>query len=189
MKRCRFCPQPCLPERKLVHNIPDILDVNNLIELLRLMGVEVERLGVGSYSFRAAEINLDFIKDETFLLKSRKLRGSVLLVGPLIARFGYAIFPKFGGDKIGRRRLDTHIMGIMALGAECDYSREAQLRAESSTWPKGSYMLLDEASGNWDGQHCDGRGLGRGYNHHIQRSLRAISAAAVQAYRSLWGLR
>ncbi|MDY6122178.1 MAG: UDP-N-acetylglucosamine 1-carboxyvinyltransferase [Porphyromonas sp.] len=134
-------------EKVTVHNIPDILDVNNLIELLRLMGVEVERLGVGSYSFRAAEINLDFIKDETFLLKSRKLRGSVLLVGPLIARFGYAIFPKPGGDKIGRRRLDTHIMGIMALGAECDYIAEKhsyELKAPQGL--KGSYMLLDEAS-------------------------------------------
>lgn len=134
-------------EKVTIHNVPDILDVNNLIELLRLMGVEVERLGVGSYSFRAAEINLDFIKDETFLLKSRKLRGSVLLVGPLIARFGYAIFPKPGGDKIGRRRLDTHIMGIMALGAECDYIAEKhsyELKAPQGL--KGSYMLLDEAS-------------------------------------------
>ncbi|GAD06291.1 UDP-N-acetylglucosamine 1-carboxyvinyltransferase [Porphyromonas crevioricanis] len=134
-------------EKVTIHNVPDILDVNNLIDLLRLMGVKVDRLNSSSYSFCASDINWDFIKDESFLLKSRKLRGSVLLVGPMIARFGYAIFPKPGGDKIGRRRLDTHITGIMALGADCEYIKPKQsYELKVSGKLRGTYMLLDEAS-------------------------------------------
>ena len=110
----------------VVRNIPDILDVNNLIDLLRNMGVKVKRPTRDTCVFQADNVNLDYIKSEQFLEKSRALRGSVLLVGPLISRFGYAIFPKPGGDKIGRRRLDTHLVGIQALGATCDYHSDMQ---------------------------------------------------------------
>lgn len=134
-------------EKVVVDNIPDILDVNNLIELLRQMGVEVNKLGVGRYEFCAKNVNLSYVESDKFLERSRKLRGSVLLCGPLIARFGYAIFPKPGGDKIGRRRLDTHLIGIMNLGASCDYienKHSYELHAPNGL--KGTYMLLDEAS-------------------------------------------
>lgn len=137
-----------LTEDKItVSNVPDILDVNNLIELLRLMGVEVTKITSGTYEFCAKDVNLPFVESQEFLERSRKLRGSVLLCGPLIARFGYAIFPKPGGDKIGRRRLDTHLIGIMNLGADCEYIQDKhsyELHAPNGL--KGTYMLLDEAS-------------------------------------------
>lgn len=110
-----------------ISNIPNILDVNNLINLIQCMGVEVHMLAPGEYSFRAASIDLDFVRSEQFQAKSRALRGSILLVGPLVSRFGFAIFPKPGGDKIGRRRLDTHFTGIATLGARCTYNEEALL--------------------------------------------------------------
>ena len=112
-----------------ISNIPNILDVNNLINLIQCMGVEVHMLAPGEYSFRAASIDLDFVRSEQFQAKSRALRGSILLVGPLVSRFGFAIFPKPGGDKIGRRRLDTQ---------HCYEIYGGNL--------KGAYMLLDEAS-------------------------------------------
>lgn len=129
-----------------VRNIPNILDVNNLIDLLRNIGVKVNRLTPDTCIFQAENINLDYIKGEQFLEKSRALRGSVLLVGPLISRFGYAIFPKPGGDKIGRRRLDTHLIGIHALGADCDYQSDIHAYELKADRLKGAYMLLDEAS-------------------------------------------
>ncbi|ATS01097.1 UDP-N-acetylglucosamine 1-carboxyvinyltransferase [Porphyromonas gingivalis] len=130
----------------VVRNIPDILDVNNLIDLLRNMGVKVKRPTRDTCVFQADNVNLDYIKSEQFLEKSRALRGSVLLVGPLISRFGYAIFPKPGGDKIGRRRLDTHLVGIQALGATCDYHSNMQAYELTASRLSGTYMLLDEAS-------------------------------------------
>ncbi len=129
-----------------ISNIPDILDVNNLINLIHSMGVEVHMLAPGEYSFRAASIDLDFVRSEHFQAKSRALRGSVLLVGPLVSRFGFAIFPKPGGDKIGRRRLDTHFTGIAALGARCTYNEEKHCYEIYGGNLKGAYMLLDEAS-------------------------------------------
>lgn len=129
-----------------ISNIPNILDVNNLIDLVRCMGVEVHMLAPGEYSFCAASIDLDFVRSELFQAKSRTLRGSVLLVGPLVGRFGFAIFPKPGGDKIGRRRLDTHFTGIAALGAQCTYNAENHCYEIHGDNLKGAYMLLDEAS-------------------------------------------
>lgn len=129
-----------------ISNIPDILDVNNLINLIHSMGVEVHMLAPGEYSFRAASIDLDFVRSEHFQAKSRALRGSILLVGPLVSRFGFAIFPKPGGDKIGRRRLDTHFTGIAALGARCTYNEEKHCYEIYGDNLKGAYMLLDEAS-------------------------------------------
>ena len=129
-----------------IKNIPDILDVNNLIQLLCDMNVKVTQNGKGDFTFNATEVNLNYLLSKEFLERCSKLRGSVLLVGPLIARFGRATISKPGGDKIGRRRLDTHFMGIQKLGATCHYDEKAEtfeIRAEKL---KGTYMLLDEAS-------------------------------------------
>ncbi|EJW97880.1 UDP-N-acetylglucosamine 1-carboxyvinyltransferase [gut metagenome] len=129
-----------------IQNIPNILDVNNLIQLLRDMNVKVEQNGPGDFTFNAAEVNLDYLRSEDFLNRCSKLRGSVLLIGPLVARYGRAVISKPGGDKIGRRRLDTHFMGIQKLGAECRYDEESETFEIKADHLKGTYMLLDEAS-------------------------------------------
>lgn len=134
------------PEVVTIHNIPNILDVNNLIDLLRHLGVKVSKLAEGSYIFQADELDMDYLHSEQFLQKSRALRGSILTVGALLGRCGYAIFPKPGGDKIGRRRLDTHLIGFMELGASCDYDADKQAYILEGRQLKGKYMLLDEAS-------------------------------------------
>ena len=130
-----------------IHNIPNILDVNNLIDLLRQIGVKVTKLSDdGSYSFQADEINIDYLHSEEFLNRSRALRGSILMAGALLGRFGYAVFPKPGGDKIGRRRLDTHLIGFQELGASCVYDTEKKSYILEASQLRGKYMLLDEAS-------------------------------------------
>ena len=136
-------------EEVVISNIPEILDIKNLILLLEGMGVEVKRLDKGVYSFKAENVDKDYIASADFVAKCAKLRGSVMVVGPLLARFGHAYFPKPGGDKIGRRRVDTHIVGMANLGAEhsWDQSRKAfYLRVPEGKKLKGTYMLLDEAS-------------------------------------------
>ena len=130
-----------------ISNVPEILDVRNLITLLEKMGVKVECNAKGDYTFCAADVDRDFIFSEEFVRRCASLRGSVMLVGPLLSRFGEAFFPKPGGDKIGRRRVDTHIEGFVKLGATYEYDHE--LRAYHLFAPnglKGAYMLLDEAS-------------------------------------------
>jgi len=129
-----------------ISNIPDIIDVNNLISLLRDMGVKVQRKSPDTYTFKADEINLDYLETEDFYRKSASLRGSVMLVGPLVARFGKAMIPKPGGDKIGRRRLDTHFVGINKLGADFHYDADRKLYKIEAKKLTGCYMLLDEAS-------------------------------------------
>jgi len=129
-----------------IHNIPDILDVNNLIQLLREMNVKVDRISTDVYAFQADNVDLDYLQTEDFIRRCSSLRGSVMIVGPLVARFGKALIPKPGGDKIGRRRLDTHFIGIQKLGAEFNYSQERQLYEIKAERLKGAYMLLDEAS-------------------------------------------
>ena len=141
-----ICAVLLTPEKVVIHNIPDILDVNNLIQLLRDMQVKVERLGVNTYSFQADDVNLDYLQTEDFLRRSTSLRGSVMIVGPLVARFGKALLPKPGGDKIGRRRLDTHFVGIQKLGASFSYDATRQVYEVQAKKLKGAYMLLDEAS-------------------------------------------
>ena len=141
-----LCATLLTSETVEVHNLPDILDVNNLIRLLENFGVEITRMGEGSYRFKADRLNLDFLDTPEFLRQSASLRGSVMLVGPLVARFGKAIIPKPGGDKIGRRRLDTHFIGIQKLGAEFTYAPDRQVYEISAKELKGTYMLLDEAS-------------------------------------------
>ena len=141
-----ICAVLLTPEKVTITNIPDILDVNNLIQLLRDMQVKVERLSLDTYAFQADNVDLDYLKTEDFVRKSASLRGSVMIVGPLLARFGKAVLPKPGGDKIGRRRLDTHFTGIQKLGATFTYNQDAQLYEIEAKRLKGTYMLLDEAS-------------------------------------------
>ncbi|MBN2660105.1 MAG: UDP-N-acetylglucosamine 1-carboxyvinyltransferase [Tannerellaceae bacterium] len=141
-----ICAVLLTPEKVTIHNIPDILDVNNLIQLLRDMQVKVERLSPDTYTFQADNVDMDYLKTDDFLRKSASLRGSVMIVGPLVARFGKAVIPKPGGDKIGRRRLDTHFAGIQKLGATFTYDPSTQLYEIEAKQLKGAYMLLDEAS-------------------------------------------
>ena len=129
-----------------ISNIPDILDVNNLISLLKDMGVKVNLIKKGCYSFQADNVNLDYMETADFYRKCAALRGSVMLAGPLVSRFGKAIIPKPGGDKIGRRRLDTHFLGIQKLGADFEYNDDRKLYCVSAKQLTGAYMLLDEAS-------------------------------------------
>ena len=141
-----LCAVLLTPEKVTIHNIPDILDVNNLIQLLRDMNVKVEHPEAETYTFQADDINLDYLNTEDFMRKCSSLRGSVMIVGPLLARFGKAVIPKPGGDKIGRRRLDTHFVGIQKLGATFSYDAERRLYEIEAKRLKGTYMLLDEAS-------------------------------------------
>ena len=141
-----ICAALLTPEKITVHNVPDILDVNNLIQLMREMGVTVERIAPAGYTFQAEKINLDYLNSEAYYQKSASLRGSVMLIGPLLARCGCAVMPKPGGDKIGRRRLDTHFVGVQRLGAQFEYDVKEQLYRISAKQLKGAYMLLDEAS-------------------------------------------
>ncbi len=140
------CATLLTSEEVTITNIPNILDVNNLIQLLRDMGVKVSMKGVGEYSFKADEVNLNYLESKEFLTRCSRLRGSVMLVGPLVARFGKAMISKPGGDKIGRRRLDTHFLGIQKLGADFEYDEENGLFSITADKLKGTYMLLDEAS-------------------------------------------
>ena len=133
-------------EKITIHNLPDILDVNLLIELLRGMNVKVVKIDGHSYSFQADDVNVDYLVSESFLKKSGKLRGSVLLAGPMLGRFKKAYIPKPGGDKIGRRRLDTHLTGFKKLGAIFNYEEEKGYFQLSCPQLKGAYMLLDEPS-------------------------------------------
>jgi len=129
-----------------VHNVPGIRDVNKLIELLSEMGVTIRKLSGNSYSFKAADINTDYMKSDAFHQKSGELRGSVMIVGPLLARFGEAFIPRPGGDKIGRRRLDTHFLGFQNLGAQFHYDPGNSFYHVKSDKLTGAFMLLDEAS-------------------------------------------
>ena len=141
-----LCATLLTEEKVTIHNIPNILDVNNLIQLLRDMGVTVSKLEGDSYSFEAKKVNLNYLESEEFLSRCSKLRGSVMLVGPLISRFGRALISQPGGDRIGRRRLDTHFLGIQKLGAKFNYDAEQGLYSLEADKLKGAYMLLDEAS-------------------------------------------
>ena len=141
-----LCAVILSPDKITIHNIPDIIDVNKLIVLLGKLGVKVEELAKGSYSFQADEINLEYLETEAFKVDGRGLRGSIMIVGPLLARFGKGYIPKPGGDKIGRRRLDTHFEGFIKLGANFRYNREDHFYGVEAKELKGTYMLLDEAS-------------------------------------------
>lgn len=141
-----LCATLLTPESITIHNLPRIQDVLMLIQLLRDLGVEVEQLGDHSYRFRAAVVDLDYLQTDAYVRQSASLRGSVMILGPLLARFGRAVLPKPGGDKIGRRRLDTHFLGFQALGASFDFNHAENFYKVSASLLKGSYMHLDEAS-------------------------------------------
>ncbi|TYA54358.1 UDP-N-acetylglucosamine 1-carboxyvinyltransferase [Formosa maritima] len=141
-----LCAVLLTPEQVTINNIPDIVDVNKLIELLKKLGVQVNKIGTGSYTFKAEHVNLKYLESAEFKEDGRGLRGSIMIVGPLLARFGKGYIPKPGGDKIGRRRLDTHFEGFINLGAKFRYNREDYFYGVEAKKLKGTYMLLDEAS-------------------------------------------
>lgn len=141
-----LCAVLLTKEKVTINNLPDILDVNNQINLLSSIGVEVHKTGKGSYSFCAEKLNLEYLSGEEFFKKCNKLRGSVMIIGPLLARLGEVYYAKPGGDKIGRRRLDTHFQGMLNLGATFVYDEERMTYHFTAKKLKGKYMLLDEAS-------------------------------------------
>ncbi len=141
-----ICAVLLTPEKVTLSNIPDIVDINKLIDLLRDLGVKVEKTAHEEYTFQADEIKVDYLVSEEFKKKGGGLRGSTMIIGPMLARFGRAYMPKPGGDKIGRRRMDTHFIGFENLGAKFEYDSETENFKVTATKLKGAYMLLDEAS-------------------------------------------
>ena len=141
-----LCAVLLTPQKVIINNVPDIVDINILIELLIDLGVKVERLSKDRYSFQADDINLDYLTSEKFKTKGARIRGSIMIVGPLLARFGKGFIPRPGGDKIGRRRLDTHFIGFQKLGAQFKYDSKENFYRVTTDGLKGTYMLLDEAS-------------------------------------------
>lgn len=141
-----LCATLLTDQKVVLHNIPDILDIRHLIDLIAGLGVVVERLGPHSYQFEASTVDLDYFGTEEFQSKARKIRGSVMLLAPLLARFKRAVLPKPGGDKIGRRRLDTHFLGLQKLGAEFKYDESKNQYHIQADSLKGCYILMDEIS-------------------------------------------
>jgi len=142
-----LCAVLLTEETVTVNNIPDILDVNKLINLLRNLGVKIKHIGKGSYTFKSNELDMSYLNSEQFKIDGGGLRGSIMIVGPMLGRFGKGFIPKPGGDKIGRRRLDTHFEGFMKLGADFRYNKEERFYGvEAQNGLKGEFMLLEEAS-------------------------------------------
>lgn len=141
-----LCAVLLTPEKVTISNIPDIIDVNRLIDLLSSLGVKVEKINSDTYEFQADKVDIDYLKTTEFREKASGLRGSIMIVGPLLARFGKGYIPKPGGDKIGRRRLDTHFIGFQTLGADFEYDSDNNFYKAEAAKLKGTYMLLDEAS-------------------------------------------
>ena len=141
-----LCAVLLTPEKVTINNIPDIIDVNKLITLLKNLGVKIEKIGKGSYTFLSDEVNMAYLESEAFKKEGSSLRGSIMIVGPLLARFGKGYIPKPGGDKIGRRRLDTHFEGFISLGASFRYNKEDHFYGVEADKLQGTTMLLDEAS-------------------------------------------
>ena len=141
-----LCAVLLSPEKITINNLPDIVDINILIDLLSDLGVKIQKLSSNSYTFQSDEINLDYLASEEFKTKGTRIRGSIMIVGPLLARFGKGYIPKPGGDKIGRRRLDTHFIGFEKLGAVFTYDSKESFYRVTTDGLKGTYMLLDEAS-------------------------------------------
>jgi len=141
-----ICASLLTADEIILHNIPDILDIRNLLNMLRQMGVKVKRLSDESYSFQADDVDPNYFYSDDYALKAASLRGSVLMIGPMTARFGKAVLPQVGGDKIGRRRLDTHLTGLQKLGAMLHENPDRRLCEVTADRLKGDYMLLDEAS-------------------------------------------
>jgi UDP-N-acetylglucosamine 1-carboxyvinyltransferase len=141
-----LCAVLLTSEKVTIHNIPDILDVNKLISLLKALGVTTEKIAPNSYTFQADQVDVSYLESDAFRKDGSSLRGSIMIVGPLLARFGKGYIPKPGGDKIGRRRLDTHFEGFINLGAKFRYNKEESFYGVEADKLTGAYMLLDEAS-------------------------------------------
>lgn len=141
-----LCAVLLTPEKITISNIPNIVDVIKLIDLLKSLGVKVEQKSEDTYEFKADNVNVDYLLSEEYKKKAAALRGSIMVMGPLLARFGKGYIPKPGGDKIGRRRLDTHFLGFQKLGAKFDYDEKTNFYKVDASKLKGTYMLLDEAS-------------------------------------------
>jgi UDP-N-acetylglucosamine 1-carboxyvinyltransferase len=141
-----LCAVLLTPEKVVIKNVPDIVDVNKLLDLLKQLGVKVEKTGHEEFTFQADSVDIDFMNSPEFKKKGSALRGSIMIVGPLLARFGKGFIPKPGGDKIGRRRLDTHFIGFQNLGAKFNYDEGDEFYRVEASELKGTYMLLDEAS-------------------------------------------
>ena len=141
-----ICATLLTKDEVVIDNIPNIIDVIKLIDLLSSLGVEIKKISDNKYSFKAENVNIDYLQSESFKKKGSSLRGSIMIVGPLLARFGKGFIPKPGGDKIGRRRLDTHFLGLIKLGASFRYNKEEHFYGVESKELKGNYILLDQAS-------------------------------------------
>jgi len=141
-----ICATLLTKDEVIIDNIPNIIDVIKLIDLLSSLGVEIKKISDNKYSFKAEYVNIDYLQSESFKRKGSSLRGSIMIVGPLLARFGKGFIPKPGGDKIGRRRLDTHFLGLIKLGASFRYNKEEYFYGVESKKLKGNYILLDQAS-------------------------------------------
>ena len=141
-----ICATLLTEKEVIIDNIPEIIDVIKLIDLLSFLGVKVKKISKNKYSFKADDVNVDYLQSESFKKKGSSLRGSIMIVGPLLARFGKGFIPKPGGDKIGRRRLDTHFLGLIKLGASFRYNKEEHFYGVESKKLKGAYILLDQAS-------------------------------------------
>ena len=141
-----LCAVLLTSEEVIIENIPNIRDVNILINLLEDLEVKVNKINPNTYSFQADEVNIDYLTSDDYKKKSSSIRGSIMMIGPLLARFGKGFIPRPGGDKIGRRRLDTHFNGFKKLGANFDYDSKEEFYRVSSSGLKGAYMLLEEAS-------------------------------------------
>ena len=141
-----MCAVILTSEKVTISNVPNIRDVNQLLGLLSDIGVKIAKIAPETFTFQADDINLEYLKTTQFREKGASLRGSIMILGPLLARFGKGYIPQPGGDKIGRRRLDTHFIGLQKLGAKFDYALEEGLYKVDATSLKGCYILLDEAS-------------------------------------------
>ena len=141
-----ICAVLLTPQKVFIDKVPDIRDVNKLIDLISGLGVKVEKTGAESYTFQADDIDIEYLRSDDFKTKAQSIRGSIMILGPLLARFNKGYIPQPGGDKIGRRRLDTHFTGLMKMGAKFNYNEEERSYHISATNLKGCYMLLDEAS-------------------------------------------
>ena len=141
-----ICATILTDKKVVIHNIPDIIDVKRLIDLLSKLGVNIKKINTNSYSFQSDKLNLDYLESEEFKKDGKSLRGSIMIVGPLLSRFGKGYIPKPGGDKIGRRRLDTHFQGLVKLGGKFEYNKKDHFYTIKADKLKGTYILLDEAS-------------------------------------------
>src|SRR3954463_10338589 len=141
-----LCAVLLTKEKVTIGNVPNIVDINKLIELLSELGVKVEKSAHEEYTFQADNVNVDYLVSPEFKKKGGSLRGSMMIVGPMLTRFGKAYMPKPGGDKIGRRRVDTHFIGFEALGAKFNYHADNEIYEVEAENLRGAYMLLDEAS-------------------------------------------